>query len=96
MEVLPIGSIVLLKGASQRLIIIGRCLKTVINEKECFFDYAGVIYPQGLLNDAAAYFNAEEIDEIFFKGYSDASDVAAVKGIRQFWKNHPEIVRGME
>ena len=45
MELLPLGSIVILKGGFKKLIIIGR--KIVQGENKEFYDYLGCLYPEG-------------------------------------------------
>ena len=60
-EFLPLGSIVLLKGGIQKILIISRALKVRNGNEEYFFDYGGVTYPEGLVGDQMAYFNADKI-----------------------------------
>lgn len=45
MELLPLGSIIILKGGFKKLIIIGR--KIVQGENKEFYDYLGCLYPEG-------------------------------------------------
>ena len=42
---LPIGSVVLLKDASKRLMIIGVCRKDASGPEEKVWDYVGCYYP---------------------------------------------------
>ena len=68
---LPIGTIVLLKGATKRLMITGFC---AVDEEENnkIYDYVGCMYPEGVLsNDETALFNNDQIDKIYFFGLSD-------------------------
>ena len=49
-ELLPIGSIVLLKGGIRKLMITG--IKTVVKEEpDTIYDYIGVLYPEGFIGD---------------------------------------------
>lgn len=70
-ELLPIGTIVLLKEGEKRLMING--IKQTNAEgdgKE--YDYLGVLYPEGHIGDEFLYlFNHEDISEIIFKGFED-------------------------
>lgn len=68
---LPIGTVVLLKGATKRLMITGFC--SVANEnKNEMFDYCGCLYPEGILtSEQTALFNHDQIEKIFAIGYSD-------------------------
>ncbi len=68
---LPIGSVVLLKGANKRLMIIGYC-KYKAGDDETVYDYAGCIYPEGFMSpETTALFNHEQIDKIFALGYQN-------------------------
>ena len=49
MELLPLGSIVILKGGFKKLMIIGR--KIVQGENKEFYDYLGCLYPEGDIGD---------------------------------------------
>jgi len=71
---LPIGSIVLLKGASKRLMITGFCV-TPTNENNKMYDYSGCLYPEGIIsNEQTALFNHDQIEQIFALGYSDEEE----------------------
>lgn len=68
---LPIGSVVLLKGAGKRLMIIGYC-KYKAGDEETVYDYAGCLYPEGFMSpEETALFNHEQIDKIFALGYQN-------------------------
>ena len=68
---LPIGSVVLLKNASKRLMIIGYCRRKS-EEDNTIFDYVGCIYPEGFMNvNTTALFNHEDIEHIFSLGFQN-------------------------
>ena len=68
-EFLPIGTVVLLKEATKKIMIVGYLPITSDNKK---FDYSGVLYPIGSLSpDQSLLFNSEDIDKVFFTGYKD-------------------------
>ncbi len=68
-RVLPIGTVVLLKGANKRLMIIGHC-KYMGERRDKIYDYAGCAYPEGFISpDTTALFNHEQIDVIFSLGF---------------------------
>lgn len=72
-EYLPIGTIVLLKNGSKKVMIYGR--KQIATENGQEFDYVACLYPEGNINDDYTFlFNNENIDKIIFKGYSDEED----------------------
>lgn len=69
-DLLPIGSVVLLKNAKKKLMIYGiKQLDT--NNPEMEYDYIGVFYPEGNMGpDYQFLFNHEDIDTVFFEGYN--------------------------
>ena len=70
-NLLPIGSIVLLKDSNKRLMIYGMFQQEENNDT--VYDYIGVPYPEGFLNIQKCYlFNEELIDEVLYIGYIDS------------------------
>ena len=72
-ELLPIGSVVAVKGGLKKVMIIG-LLQTIHSEEEEVrtFDYIGVIYPEGFLNlETMILFDHDLITDIVFKGYEN-------------------------
>ena len=71
-ELLPIGSIVLLKDGEKRLMISG-IMQTDVGGTQKNFDYMGVLYPEGHIGEGFQYlFNHEDINEIVFRGFEDS------------------------
>ena len=69
-NLLPIGSVVLLEDASKKVMIYG--VKQTDVDTEIEYDYLGVVYPEGYLGEGSAFFfDHEQIDKVFHKGYSD-------------------------
>lgn len=68
---LPVGSVVKLKGATKRVMIIGFVGVSTNNDgKNEIHDYTGCIYPIGLVSsNESIFFNHEDIDEIYALGY---------------------------
>ena len=90
-KLLPIGSVVLLKGGIKKVMIIGFTPKILNTEsktlKEDIWDYSGCIYPEGLLSsDQILVFDHSQITEVFHKGYSDLEEKAYKKEIEEFMK----------
>lgn len=66
---LPIGSIILLKRATKKLMIIG-IKQRIPGEEGKEYDYIGVLYPEGYLTKELIYmFNHEDINDVIFTGY---------------------------
>lgn len=70
-DLLPVGSVVLLKGGIKKLVIMG--IKQADADKpDIEYDYAGVMYPEGYLgNDTLYLFNHADINDIIFTGYTN-------------------------
>lgn len=68
---LPIGTVVILKGAKKRLMITGFCSYDEA-KKDKAYDYTGCLYPEGIISSKQmALFNHSQIEKIFYLGYSD-------------------------
>ena len=68
---LPIGSVVLCKDATKRLMITGFCCKDA-NNPDKTYDYSGCLYPEGIVSsDRTLLFDHSQIEKIFALGYSD-------------------------
>lgn len=66
----PIGTVVLLKGANKKIMIIGIGQKQVDTDK--LWDYAGCVFPEGYLSpDKVFLFNHEQIEQVYMIGYQD-------------------------
>jgi len=85
---LPIGSVVLLKGATKRVMVSG--FLAVDNEDtSVVYDYSGCMYPEGFLgSDQVLMFNHDQIESISFAGFED-------KEQEEFLKNLKEIANGL-
>ena len=68
---LPIGTVVMLKGASKRLMITGFC-SMAEEDPNVMYDYAGCMYPEGFLSsEETALFNHDQIETIYHMGLVD-------------------------
>ena len=92
-DFLPLGSVVVLKGGAQRVIIVGRGLNVVHDGENYFFDYGGVPYPNGLVGDRMAYFNHDAIGRVFFEGYRDDQDEILVNRLNEYIEENPDLKR---
>lgn len=75
-ELLPLGSIVLLKEGLQKLMVVGRGAIYTNQEtgQDDFADYMAVVYPAGLNPETTIFFQHKDIDKVVFKGYSDSEE----------------------
>ncbi len=91
---IPLGSIVLLSGGTQKVMIISRGLNVQNGGRVLFFDYAGVPYPEGLNGDQVAYFHHDAIAKVVFEGYRDVDDEHMVDNINAYLQANPGLIRG--
>lgn len=77
---LPIGTVVLLKGAKKELMITSYCVfptgtqiqkdGTETEAKKTIYEYGGCTYPEGIVEANVIHaFNHEDIDKILHMGY---------------------------
>ena len=86
-DYLPLGSIVILNGGVQKILIIARGMIAADMNPPKFFDYGGSFYPQGLIGDQIMYFNHEDIKKVVFTGFSDDDDKLMVENINEWFEN---------
>lgn len=85
-DFLPVGSIVLLKDATQMVSIIG--FVPVEENDNKIWDYLGAPYPFGVLEkNKNLLFNRNQIEEIVAVGYSNADD-------KEFRRQIIEVLEG--
>ena len=71
---LPVGTVVLLQNGTKRVMINGFC-SIDSEDPDTVYDYSGVLFPEGSLSsDQTLLFNHDQIEEIYFSGYSDIED----------------------
>ena len=73
-KALPLGSIVKLKKGTDKIMILSRGVQLEMDKEINLFDYAGCLYPVGLVPSQAFYFNRENIDEVMFEGFVDEDE----------------------
>ena len=68
---LPVGSVVLLKDSTKKVMIIGVCQKEV-GQDTAFWDYSGCLFPEGYMGaDKTFLFNNDQIETVYSLGYQD-------------------------
>lgn len=72
---LPIGTVVLLKGGTKKVMINGFCAVTEA-KKDKIFDYRGCPFPEGVLESSGvALFDHDQIQEIVNMGYKNDESI---------------------
>ena len=85
-DLLPVGSIVLLKDGEKRLMVCG-VMQSDVDRGGKEYDYMGVLYPEGHIGTDFQYlFNHEDIDEIVFEGYHDVERTEFLKKLAKLYK----------
>ncbi|MBP3646285.1 MAG: DUF4176 domain-containing protein [Clostridia bacterium] len=80
---LPVGSVVMLKEGTHRVMIIGYCQKMVA-EPQKLYDYVGCLFPEGYLSADKNYlFNRDQIDQVFHFGYQTEGQMALVEKVEE-------------
>ncbi len=70
-ELLPIGTVLHLKGGSKRLMIFG-ILQADSNKPDQEYDYIGIPYPEGNMGIKSQYmFMHTDVEHIYFRGFED-------------------------
>ena len=83
---LPIGTVVMLKGGTKRIMIVG--FYSAEKGTEEIYDYSGCLYPEGIIStDQVLLFNHTQIDEIYSVGYSDEEETAFKKELKKIAKS---------
>ncbi len=86
-ELLPIGSVVLLKDATKRLMIYG--VGQTDESDNIEYDYIGVMYPEGNMGAGTQYlFNHSDIERIDFRGFSDDEREGFIGRLKEFYENN--------
>lgn len=86
LKYLPLGTIVLLKGAKKRLMVTGFCIYS--DEQKRYFDYTGCIYPEGFISSTQnLVFDHNQIEKIIVMGYSDEEEKQFKKDLYQKLKD---------
>lgn len=73
---LPIGTVVLLKGATKKVMITSYLIFAKgQDEKKKMYDYGGCPYPEGIVeSNYAVGFDHDKIEKVIHLGYSDEEE----------------------
>ena len=73
-NLLPIGSVVLLKGGDKRVMII--CRISAPTEEGKVYDYGACLYPEGVIDPNEIYFfDHDFIERTYFIGFQDSEEL---------------------
>ncbi|MGT2772530.1 DUF4176 domain-containing protein [Streptococcus marimammalium] len=80
-SLLPIGSIVILKGNTKKMMITSRIIAAPIKGEVYRFDYGACLYPEGLMGENLIFFNNEDILRTVHEGFSDEENEIMLENI---------------
>ena len=89
----PLGSVVIVRGGVKKTMIIARGIAAEIGGAPKIFDYAGCLYPEGLIGDQIMYFNHADIAKLVFTGFHDEDNELMVENIN-VWLEKTSYERG--
>ena len=73
-KLLPIGTVVMLKGGTKKVMITGFCVISEDNQSK-IYDYCGCLYPEGYVAaDKNLLFDHSQIDKIYYTGLIDEEE----------------------
>ena len=82
-QLLPIGSVVMLKNGTKAVMVAGFYTSSGDNPDKVF-DYSGCMYPEGMLgSDQTLLFDHDQIKEVLFTGYISDEEVEFKKKLAQ-------------
>lgn len=85
-DILPVGTVVLLKGATKKTVIMG-ILQVNEEEENKLYEYLGVPYPEGYMGRGTTYlFNREDINDIVFTGYDNPERQGFLELVEQIYE----------
>ena len=74
-NLLPLGTVVLLKGANKRVMICGR-IQTRVGVRKVY-DYSAFPYPEGIVDPSRMlFFDHDSIARVYFIGFQDEEEFA--------------------
>ena len=88
-EYLPLGSIVIIRGGIKKTMIIARGLAVEIQGSTKVFDYAGCLYPEGLMGDQILQFNHVDVAKVVFEGFVDDDESLMLSKLNDWFENSP-------
>ncbi len=86
-DLLPIGSVVVLKNGKKRVMITG--IKQLDGKTGGTYDYLAELYPEGHLGQESMFlFNHEQIAKVYFRGYEDSERKKFISTLSAHYKEN--------
>ncbi|MBC1561436.1 DUF4176 domain-containing protein [Listeria booriae] len=74
-ELLPLGSVVKLKNGEKLVVVTSRLPLYNNNGTIGYFEYGACLYPDGHTNQLSYFFNGEDIEDVYFKGFINKDEL---------------------
>lgn len=85
-DLLPIGSVVMLKNAEHALMIFG--VMQTDETKKVDYDYIGVLYPEGNMGTESQFlFQHESVEKVLFRGWESEEREEFIAKLEEFYEN---------
>ena len=91
MNILALGSIVILRGNAKKVMIVARSVGVKNQDEIRNFEYAGCGFPEGFNSDELIFFDSSDIGKVVFEGYKDDSSIVLEESIREWAKEKGKI-----
>lgn len=74
-KLVPLGTVFVARGSSRRFMVVARALSVEVpGEGRRLFDYGCCLWPDGLVGDALAYMNSDQVERVVFAGLADEGE----------------------
>src|SRR4051812_30413407 len=90
-DLLPLGSVVILKGSVKKLVIVSR--GSIV--ESAFFEYGAFLYPEGMIDTNIAYFNHDDVLKVVHEGYSDQDNELVLEILNDAYVEFQQRDRGI-
>ena len=95
-QILPIGTVVMLKNSSSAIMIAGYLAESEA-KPGYIWDYSGFLYPVGMRDGSEVYtFDQGQIEEIYALGYQDGESFGFIQHIQKAAAKLAEKLEGLE
>lgn len=89
-DLLPIGTVVMLKNGTKKLMVFG-IIQSVQENPDLEYNYIGVPYPEGNMGQDYQYlFNHADVDQVFFRGFEDVERQEFIYNLVEFYRKRTQ------
>ena len=90
MNLLPVGSVIRLRGATKNIMIFGVCQTNA--ETQVTYEYIGVLWPEGNMGvESQIMFHHADIEEVVFVGMDNQERQTFLKKLSEFYASQKNL-----